>query len=218
MKKSLTFYTDSKNNFSQKIHLERHQRNKNKINEAILKLENPFDPKSISQALKGLENQLQRRTLLDKIILIRAQKLKMQELEKMNQMKEMLTKVTRKLTQIKNYQTKFSRDHDDFQILQEERNKLNKFQYENLDFQIQEEKNQLRRLSSLSFLTKDTDKWKVNPQQNALLQNQFVRRKTQRNSSLIINAVQKRQISSLKSEQNSTDSMILQNCSLQFHK
>ncbi|CAD8068961.1 unnamed protein product [Paramecium primaurelia] len=215
MKKSLTFDTDSKYNFSQKIHLLRHQRNKDKIKEAILKLENPFDPSQISQALKCLENQFQRRALLDQIILIRKEKLKMQELEKINQMKDLLTKVSRKLSLIKNQQTKYTRDQDDFKILQEERNKFDKFQYENLNFQINEDKHQLRRLASLSFLTKETDKWKINPQQQIVQQNLFVRRKTQRNASLIVNAVQKKQIY-LQSEQNTTNSLIIQNNSLQF--
>ena len=100
---------------------------------AVDMLQNPFDPKQVSRSLKFLENQTQRKALLDEIIDIRDERRRKQEFEKMSTMRGILTKVQKKFSVVKNQEIKFNRDFNDFKILQEERNKMEKLQYENLN-------------------------------------------------------------------------------------
>lgn len=51
----------------------------------------------------------------------------------MSSMRGILTKVQKKFSVVKNQEIKFNRDFNDFKILQEERNKMEKLQYENLN-------------------------------------------------------------------------------------
>lgn len=75
----------------------------------------------------------------------------------MSSMRGILTKVQKKFSVVKNQEIKFSRDFNDFKILQEERNKMEKLQYENLNLQLNERKSNFRRMSSLNFLTRESD-------------------------------------------------------------
>lgn len=103
------------------------------VTKAVDMLHNPFDPGQVSRSLKFLENQAQRKALLDEIIDIREEKKRKQEFEKMSSMRGILTKVQKKFSVVKNQEIKFNRDFNDFKILQEERNKMEKLQYENLN-------------------------------------------------------------------------------------
>ncbi|CAD8167440.1 unnamed protein product [Paramecium pentaurelia] len=194
MKKSLTPTSETKYNCSQKIHLLKQKRNKDMLNQAIQELKNPFDPLQVSKAIKFLENQVQRKALLDQIIYIREQKRKKEEFDKMSSMRGILNKVSKRFSIVKNQEVKYTRDHNDFKIMQEERNKFDKLQYENLNIQVNEKRPQLRRLSSLSFLTKETDQIKFQVEQNNDQQTMFVRRQTQRNATLMVNAILKKEI------------------------
>lgn len=140
--------------------MQKHKHNQSMLYKAVSQLRNPFDPHQVSQALKFLENHVQRKALLDKIIFIREQRRKKEEFDKMSSMRGILSKVSKRFSIVKNQEVKYSRDHNDFKVLQEERNKLDKLQYENLNIQINEKRPQLRRLSSLSFLTKESDQIK----------------------------------------------------------
>ncbi|CAD8183157.1 unnamed protein product [Paramecium pentaurelia] len=194
MQKSLTPTSDIKYNCSQKIHLLKQKRNKDMLNQAIQDLKNPFDPLQVSKALKFLENQMQRKALLDQIIYIREQKRKKEEFDKMSSMRGILNKVSKRLSIVKNQEVKYTRDHNDFKIMQEERNKFDKLQYENLNIQVNEKRPQLRRLSSLSFLTKETDQIKFQVESNNDQKSMFARRQTQRNATLMVNAILKKEI------------------------
>ncbi|CAD8084480.1 unnamed protein product [Paramecium primaurelia] len=194
MQKSLTPTSDIKYNCSQKIHLLKQKRNKDMLNQAIQDLKNPFDPLQVSKALKFLENQMQRKALLDQIIYIREQKRKKEEFDKMSSMRGILNKVSKRLSIVKNQEVKYTRDHNDFKIMQEERNKFDKLQYENLNIQVNEKRPQLRRLSSLSFLTKETDQIKFQAESNNDQKSMFARRQTQRNATLMVNAILKKEI------------------------
>lgn len=55
-------------------------------------------------------------------------------------MRGMLSKVSKRFSIVKNQEVKYSRDHNDFKVLQEERNKLDKLQYENLNIQVNEKR------------------------------------------------------------------------------
>ncbi|CAD8165803.1 unnamed protein product [Paramecium octaurelia] len=194
MKKSLTPTSETKYNCSQKIHLLKKKRNKDMLSQAVQEMKNPFDPLQVSKALKFLENHVQRKALLDQIIYIREQKRKKEEFYKMSSMRGILNKVSKRFSIVKNQEIKYNRDHNDFKIMQEERNKFDKLQYENLNIQVNEKRPQFRRLSSLSFLTKETDQIKFQAEQNNEQQALFVRRQTQRNATLMVNAILKKEI------------------------
>ncbi|CAD8098557.1 unnamed protein product [Paramecium sonneborni] len=194
MKNSLTPTSETKFNCSQKIHLLKQKRNKDMLNQAIQELKNPFDPLQVSKALKFLENQVQRKALLDQIIYIREQKRKKEEFDKMSSMRGILNKVSKRFSIVKNQEVKYARDHNDFKIMQEERNKFDKLQYENLNIQVNEKRPQLRRMSSLSFLTKESDQLKFQYEQNNDQKALLVRRQTQRNATLVVNAILKKEI------------------------
>ena len=71
--------------------------------------------------------------MLDEIIGIREERKRKQEFEKMSSMRGILTKVQKRFSVVKTQHLKFNRDFNDFKILQEERNKIEKLQYENLN-------------------------------------------------------------------------------------
>lgn len=51
----------------------------------------------------------------------------------MSSMRGILSKVQKRFSVVKTQDIKFNRDFNDFKILQEERNKMEKLQYENLN-------------------------------------------------------------------------------------
>lgn len=71
---------------------------------------------------------------------------------------------------------------------------MEKLQYENLNLQVNEKRPQLRRMNSLSFLTKETDFLKNHTESDAEPPTLAFKRKTVRNSSLIVNAVIKKEM------------------------
>ncbi|CAD8131712.1 unnamed protein product [Paramecium pentaurelia] len=198
IKHYLTQSSSTKQNFSQKLQLQKLKRNKLMVSKAIDMLQNPFDPSQVSQSLRFLENQTQRKALLDQIIGIREERKRKQEFEKMSSMRGILSKVQQRFTVVKNQDIKFNRDFNDFKILQEERNKMEKLQYENLNLQINERKSQFKRMSSLNFLTRESDNHKLKHQlsldpgapQPSLM---FIR-KTQRNTTLLQQKIVNKQI------------------------
>ncbi|CAK76801.1 unnamed protein product (macronuclear) [Paramecium tetraurelia] len=198
IKHYLTQSSSTKHNFSQKLQLQKLKRNKLMVSKAIDMLQNPFDPSQVSQSLKFLENQTQRKALLDQIIGIREERKRKQEFEKMSSMRGILIKVQKRFTVVKNQDIKFNRDFNDFKIVQEERNKMEKLQYENLNLQINERKTQFKRMSSLNFLTRESDnhilKHQLSLDPGAPQSSLVLTRKTQRNTTLLQSKIANKQI------------------------
>ncbi|CAD8086951.1 unnamed protein product [Paramecium sonneborni] len=198
IKHSLTQTSSTKQNFSQKLQLQKLKRNKLMVSKAIGMLQNPFDSRQVSQSLRFLENQTQRKALLDEIITIREERKRKQEFEKMSSMRGILTKVQKRFSVVKTQDLKFNRDFNDFKILQEERNKMEKLQYENLNLQINERKSQFKRMSSLNFLTRESDnhilKHQLSLDPGVPLSSLMLTRKTQRNTTLLQSKIVNKQI------------------------
>ncbi|CAD8070585.1 unnamed protein product [Paramecium primaurelia] len=198
IKHSLTQTSSTNHNFSQKLQLQKLKRNKQMVSKAIDMLQNPFDPHQVSQSLRFLENQSQRKALLDEIIGIREERKRKQEFEKMSSMRGILTKVQKRFSVVKTQDIKFNRDFNDFKILQEERNKMEKLQYENLNLQINERKSQFKRMSSLNFLTRESDnhlfKHQLSLDPGAPQSSLMLTRKTQRNTTLLLSKIANKQI------------------------
>ncbi|CAD8092190.1 unnamed protein product [Paramecium sonneborni] len=198
IKNSLTQTSSTNQNFSQKLQLQKLKRNKQMVLKAIDMLQNPFDSHQVSQSLRFLENQTQRKALLDQIINIREERKRKQEFQKMSSMRGILTKVQKRFSVVKTQDIKFNRDFNDFKIVQEERNKMEKLQYENLNLQINERKSQFKRMSSLNFLTRESDnhilKHQLSLDPGVPVPTLMLTRKTQRNTTLLQSKIANKQI------------------------